>query len=191
MVCIITSTVASASMAATASRDQLERLRPDDVDAQNLAVLLVGHHLDEAVVIAQDGGAAVAREREAPDLHLAALRARLRFGQPDAADARLGIGARRDAVPVDGHGGLARHVRHRDHAFARGHVRQLRRSRHHVADGVDARLGGLLLFVHLDEAAVQLHLGVFQADVFGVRLAAHGHQQLFGFERFLLAVLAW
>ena len=41
--------------------DQLERLRADDVDAQNLAVLLVGHHLDEAFVAAEDGRLAVAR----------------------------------------------------------------------------------------------------------------------------------
>ena len=122
---------------------------------------------------------AVAGEGEFADLHLAALRARLRLRQADAADARLGIGAARDAVPIDRHGRLARHVRHRDHAFARGHMRQLRRSRHHVADGVDAGFGGLLVLIHLDEAAVQLDLGVLQADVFGVRLAAHGDQQLF------------
>src|ERR1035438_1467474 len=51
-------------------RDQLESLRPDDVDTQDLAVLLVGHYLNEALVVSQDSGAAVPREREAPDLHL-------------------------------------------------------------------------------------------------------------------------
>ena len=59
---------------------------------------------------------------------------------------------------------------------------------HHVADGVDARLGGLLILVHLDESAVQLDLGILQADLFGVGFAAHGHQQLFHFQLFLLAV---
>ena len=93
MVCIMTSTVASASMAATASAISSNAFRADDVDAQNLAVLLVRHHFDEALVMAEDGGAAVARERELADLHLVALRPRLRLGHAHAADARLGIGA--------------------------------------------------------------------------------------------------
>src|ERR1017187_5058955 len=51
-------------------REQLESLRPDDVDTQDLAVLLVGHYLDEALVVSQDRRAAIAREGETPDLHL-------------------------------------------------------------------------------------------------------------------------
>src|SRR5208283_3030171 len=81
--------------------DQLESLRPDDVDAQNLSVLLVGHYLDEAFVMSKNRRAAIAREREAPDLHLVTLRASLRFRKPHAADAGFGVGAARDAVPVD------------------------------------------------------------------------------------------
>src|ERR1017187_1835521 len=42
--------------------DDLESLRADDVDAQNLAVLLVGHYLDESVVRTEDGGLAVRGE---------------------------------------------------------------------------------------------------------------------------------
>src|SRR5439155_22818701 len=34
--------------------DQLESLRPNDVDPQDLAILLVGDDLHEAVVLAQD-----------------------------------------------------------------------------------------------------------------------------------------
>ena len=131
MVCIIKSTVASASMAATASRDQLEALGPDDVNAQNFAVALVGHHFDEALVVSQDSGAAVAGERETAHLHLVALRARLGLGEPHAADARFGVGAAGDAILVDGDGRFAGHVRHRDHALARSHVGQLRRARYH------------------------------------------------------------
>src|ERR1039458_4755984 len=51
-------------------RDQLESLRPDDVYAQNLTVLLLGDYLNEALVVSQNRRAAIAREREAPDLHL-------------------------------------------------------------------------------------------------------------------------
>ena len=82
---------------------------------------------------------------------------------------------------------LAGDVGHRDHAFPRGHVRQLRRAGHDVADGVDARLGGLLALVHLDEAPVQFDARGFQADVLRVRLAAHGDQQLLGFDGLGLA----
>ncbi len=74
----------------------------------------------------------------------------------------------------------------RDHAFGGGHVRQLRRARDDVADRVDARLAGALVLVHFDEAAVELDARAFQADVFGVRLAADGHQQRLGFDSFLL-----
>ena len=97
-------------------------------------------HLDEAFVSAQDAGFAVGGERKFSDLHLEALRARLRFGEPDAADAGLGVGAAGNAIAVDRPGRFAGHVRHRDHALHAGNVRQLRRSGHHVADGVNARL---------------------------------------------------
>ena len=168
--------------------DQFEGFRADDVDAQDLAVFLVGDHLHEAFVAAQDAGLAVRRERKFADLHLEALRARLRFGEADAADAGLGVGGARNAIPIDRHGRLAGHVRHRDHAFHGGDVRQLRRAGHHIADRVDARLAGLLVLVHLDEAAVEFDLGVLEPDVFGVRLAADGDQQRLGFHLFLLAV---
>ena len=138
--------------------------------------------------LAEDAGFAVRRERELADLHLEALRAGLRFGEPDAADARLGIGGAGDAVPVDGRGRLAGDVRHRDHAFHGCHVGQLRRASDDIADGVDTGLAGLLELVHFDEAAVELDLRVLEADVFRVRLAADGDQQLLGFDGLALAV---
>jgi hypothetical protein len=73
--------------------DQLEALGPDDVHAENLAVGLVGHHFDEAFVMSQDGRAAVAREGNLPILTLKPCGARLGLGKPDAADARLRVGA--------------------------------------------------------------------------------------------------
>ena len=107
---------------------------------------------------------------------------------PDAADAGLGVGAAGNAIAVDRLGRLAGHVRHRDHALRRGDVRQLRRSRHHIADRIDARLAGALIFVHLDEAAIQLDLRVSKPDVIRDRLAAHRDQQRFRFDVLALAV---
>src|ERR1035441_4686831 len=169
--------------------DEFEAFGADDVDAENLAVGFVGHHFDEAFVMSQDGGAAIAGEGEAADFDLAALGARLGLGEADAADARLGVGAARDAVPVDRHGGLAGDVGHGDHALARRDMGELRRPRDDVADGVDSGLAGLLVSIHLDEAAVELDLGVFEADFVGIGLAAHRHQQLLGLQLLLLAVL--
>ena len=48
--------------------------------------------------------------------------------------------------------------------FAGRHVRQLWRARHDVADRVDARLAGLLILVHFDEAAIELDLGILEPD---------------------------
>src|ERR1039458_6410202 len=48
-------------------RNQFETFRPDDVDAQDLTILLVGHYLNEAFVMSKNSGAAIARARgEAP-----------------------------------------------------------------------------------------------------------------------------
>ena len=52
--------------------DQLGRIRPDDVDAQDFSVLRIGHDLDEAFVLADDAGARVGGERELANLYLVA-----------------------------------------------------------------------------------------------------------------------
>ena len=67
--------------------DQFVSFRPNDVDAQNLAVFRVGNHFDKAFVLIQDSGFAIAHERKLADFHVEALRAGLRFRQADAADA--------------------------------------------------------------------------------------------------------
>ncbi len=69
-------------------------------------------------------------------------------------------------------------------------MRQLRRSEHDVADGVDAGLGGLHPAVGLDESAVGLDLRSFQTDVLGARLAADGDQDSLGFDFLRFAVHA-
>ena len=76
----------------------------------------------------------------------------------------------------------------RDHALGRRDVRQLRRARDDIADGVNSRLAGALVGVHFDESAVEFDLRAFEADIFGVGLAADGDQQRFRFDRFGLAV---
>src|SRR5271163_1629992 len=48
--------------------DQFGSLRPDDVDAEDLAMLRIGHDLDEAFVRADDRGLGVRREVELTDL---------------------------------------------------------------------------------------------------------------------------
>ncbi len=63
-------------------------------------------------------------------------------------------------------------------------MRELRRSGHDVADGVDAWLAGPLMFVYFDEAAIKFVRGVLKADVFRVRLAPDRDQQLFGLHLF-------
>ncbi len=168
--------------------DKLERLGPDDVYAQDLAVRFVGYYLDETSVLPENAGLAVGGERELADLHAAAFGAGLSLGQPDAADAGLGVGATGNPGLVDRDGGLAGHVRDGDHPLGGCHVRQLRRPGHDVADGVDARLTGALVFVDFDEAAVKLDAGALQPNVLGNGFAADGDEQRLGFHRFLLAV---
>src|SRR5262245_20882457 len=81
--------------------NQLRSLRTDDVYAQDLTVLGIGDNLDEALVRANDRGLRVGRERELADLYLVALLLGLSLGQPNAADLRFGIGAARNAVPLN------------------------------------------------------------------------------------------
>src|SRR5882757_7669455 len=82
--------------------DDLRRIRPNDVDAQNLAMLRVRNYFDEAVMRIDDRRLRIADERELADLHLEALFFGLRLGQADAGDLRIAISTTRDARAVDG-----------------------------------------------------------------------------------------
>src|SRR5262245_12127985 len=169
--------------------EQFERVRSDDVDAQDFPELLVGHDLDEAVMLAEDARAAVAHEREPADLNLAAGGARLRFGESHTADSGISVGSARDPCLVDRYRGLARHVGHGDHSFAGCDVRQLGSPRHHGADRIHHRFAGQLVRVDLDEPAIELYLGVLEPDVLRVWLAPDRDQQFLDLELFLLALL--
>src|ERR1700724_777596 len=103
----------------------------------------------------QDGGFAVGAERELSHLHLEPLGTRLSLRETHASDTRLGVCAAWNAVAIDGRCGLPRHVRYRHHAFHGRYMRELRRSSHHVADGVDARFTHALVLIGLDESAVE------------------------------------
>ena len=67
MVCMISSSVASSVRPDRELVDQLGGLGAHDVHAEDLAGALVGHHLDEALGVAQRHRLAVGGERELPD----------------------------------------------------------------------------------------------------------------------------
>ncbi len=79
--------------------DQLESLRTDDVNAQDLAIGFLGDDLDEAVVLPQNRRLTVGRERKLADLDFMSLGPRLRLRQADAADSWLGISRAGNAAP--------------------------------------------------------------------------------------------
>ena len=81
-------------------------------------------------------------------------------------------------VAVDRLGVLAGQLGGDDQAGHAADVRELRQAGDDIADGVDARLGGLHPLVGHDEAAVGLDVGLVQPDVVGARRAADGDQHL-------------
>ncbi len=81
--------------------DQLRHLRADQVRAQELPGLGIEDGLDQALVLAERDRLAVADEREAADLDLAALLLGRLLGQADAGDLRMAIGAAGDAQLVE------------------------------------------------------------------------------------------
>src|SRR5271166_1786434 len=168
--------------------NQLGRVGPDDVDAQDLAVLLIGDDLDEAVVRAHDAGARVGGERELADLYVVPQFLRLGFRQAHAADLGMAVSRVGNAQLVDGLHRLAGNVRHGNDAFHRARVRQLRKAHSDVADGVDAGLGGTHVLIDFHEAALDLDLSLLDADVLRARRATDGDQHLVGLDLLLLAV---
>src|SRR5579871_5699450 len=169
-------------------RDQLVSLGPNNMDAQDLAEFLVGHHFYKPLVTAENAGLTVRGEGKLPDLHGVTLRPRLSFRHSDTSDSRLGVRASWNSVAINRLGGLAGHVRDRDHALHRGDVGELRRTRDYIADRVNTGLAGPLKFIDLDEFPVEHYLAAFQTDILRVRLAAHGHQQRLGLHILALAI---
>jgi hypothetical protein len=83
-----------------AFRDQLGRFRSDDVDAQQLAVLPVGDHLDHPVRLAGRARSSTGQEREFANQHVVAGLASLLLGQTDRGDFGMGVGAARHHLVV-------------------------------------------------------------------------------------------
>src|SRR5215471_17141746 len=133
-------------------RENFRGQRADDVNAENFSVLLLGNDLDEAAVIAENGGLAVSHERKLADLNSITRVTRLLFSHADRANLRLAVGGIRDAELVDGVRGFAGDVSDSDDAFHHRGVCQLRKSGYDVTDSVKAWFIGFHPLVHLDKS---------------------------------------
>ena len=149
----------------------------DDVDAQDLAVALLGDDLHEAGEVAQDVRLAVRGEAEAAHPQRVPGGGRGLLGEPHGTHFGDRVGGRRDPVgahraPLRAGDGGDRGLR-----FRRGGVRQLG-APHHIADGEDPRRRRPPVLVHLQEAAgPRLEADGVQPQVARARRPAHGHQQ--------------
>ena len=133
-----------------------------------------GYYFDEAFVLAEDRGFAVAEEREFSGLHLETGVAGLFFGEADGADLRLAVRAVGAALAVEGLHFFSGHAAYGDDSLHGRGVRKLRQAGNDVADGVEVRLVGFEEGIGVNEAALNLGFGFFQADIFGERAAADG-----------------
>src|SRR5579863_1397404 len=100
----------------------------------------------------------------------------------------MSVSCARDVVRVDGFARFARNFADGDHPFHGADVRQLRRAKNNVADGVDARLGSLHPGINLYKAPIRLDVGLFQANTFSARFATDRDQNFFGINFLLFAV---
>src|SRR5882757_9759976 len=79
-------------------RDELGRLRSDDMNAQNLSMLRVGNNLYKAVVLAHDGSTRVGGEGKLAHFEFVAGFSGFSFGQADAADFGMAVGSVGNAI---------------------------------------------------------------------------------------------
>ena len=108
--------------------DHFRGFGADDVRAQNFAVRFAEKDFHKAVNLADGAGLAARRKRKFADLEFQSLFLRRAFGEADAGDLRLAIGATRK------HGDFFRrvireHAFHRLNRFVAGDVREQRRRR--------------------------------------------------------------
>ena len=122
-----------------------------------------------------------ADERELADLDVAPALLGLVGGDAGRRDLRIGEDDRGDAAHVDLRLVPGDHLGD-DLGLARGLVRQHRLAGD-VADGVDAGDVGAQPAVDGDEAALDLHAHLLQAEALAVRAPADGDQHLVGVER--------
>ena len=132
--------------------DQLAGARADDADTEHAFGLRIDEQLGHAFGTIEGDGASGRGPGKLRDFDLAIFFLRLRFGQAAPGDFGIGEDDRGNGVRLEGNfvsgdgfdGGAA---------FVRCFVRQHRLA-DHVADGVDGRIVGLQLLVHLDESAL-------------------------------------
>src|SRR5262249_28277342 len=147
--------------------NELGDLGADHVSADELARLRIEDRLDEALVLAQRNGLAVAEEREAADLDVAALRLRLRFRQTDGGNLRLAIGAARYLVLVHRMSIEALDLLDADDALMLCLVRQHRRACY-IADRIDARHTCAAEAIDNDDAFVGLDAERLEAEILDI-----------------------
>src|SRR4051794_9928135 len=157
--------------------DQLESLRPNDVDAEDLPIGLIADDFDEAFMHADDCRLAVSDKRELAHLHFEALFFRLLLRQADTAYPRLGVRRTWNSILIDGNSLTAGHVIEGDHTFHGRDVCELRRTSNDIADRINTRLASLLKLIHLNEAPIQLDFGALETALVRVRPTAYRNQQ--------------
>ena len=156
IVWMISSSVASRVRPDGELVDDLGRLGPDDVHAEDLAGRLVGDHLDEPVRLAERDRLAARRERELPDRRPRGPFSRARASvEPDRGDLGTAVGAGGDVAVVDGTRALARRSprpppRLRPWPCARAAAAR------HVADRVEPFTDVSMRRRDLDEPALEL-----------------------------------
>ena len=120
--------------------DQVRRVRPDQMDADDAAGLRVGDDLHQPGGLAGDMGLAEPNRAKLADLELQPLLFGFLLGQPHPSDLREGEDASRDHV-VAHSGRMAEDVADRDLSLRGGDMGQ-HRLPHDVADCIDARRRG-------------------------------------------------
>ena len=172
-----------------ALRDDLGRIRPDDVDPEDLAILRIGNDFDKAVMRIDDRRLGVADERELADLHLVSLLLGLRLGEADAGNLRIGVGAAWDARAIDRLGVLPGDLRRNNQASHRADVSQLRQAADDIAGSRRIPGSGRLHpLVRHDEAAIRRDLHLVETNVVRTRRTPHSHQNLLRLLALRLAV---
>mmetsp|Transcript_21198 Transcript_21198/g.50243 ORF Transcript_21198/g.50243 Transcript_21198/m.50243 type:complete len:262 (+) Transcript_21198:120-905(+) len=168
--------------------DHLARVVRDDVHAEDLVRLRLGHELDEPVRQRVCARARVGHERELADLVLDARRLCLILRHANVGHLREGVDHAGDRLVVDV-AVLARDVFNDGDALLLRLVRQ-HRSADHVTDGPDARHVGLHALVHLHDAArAHFDTRLLKTQPVCVCVAPDRDENNVGGQRLLLAVL--
>src|ERR1035441_8745542 len=168
--------------------DQFGNLDADRGADEELPGLLVEDHFDQALVLAERDGLAVADEGKAADADVDLFILGRLFGQADRGDLRRTISAAGNQQLVHRMRLQALDRLDADHAFVLGLVRQ-HRGACDVADGVDAGHAGLVEGVDHDAAALGFQSKFFQPEIFDVAGDADSGDHALGGDLLRLAAL--